>query len=73
MADSRPVREDSGSGVGVTVSGLVVGTSPVPWQQAARAGTVTAEQVHLTSGQDPAREVAVSAGTRPTSPIYRST
>jgi hypothetical protein len=47
-------------GIGVTVGGLVVASSPVLWQQAARAGTVTAEQVHLTFGQDPAREVAVS-------------
>jgi hypothetical protein len=47
-------------GIGVTVGGLVVASSPVLWQQAARAGTVTAEQVHLTFGQDPAGEVAVS-------------
>jgi hypothetical protein len=47
-------------GVGVTVGGLVVASSPVLWQQAAKADTVTAEQVHLTFGQDPAREVAVS-------------
>jgi Purple acid Phosphatase, N-terminal domain/Calcineurin-like phosphoesterase len=47
-------------GVGVTAGGLVVASSPVLWQQAARADTVTAEQVHLTFGQDPAREVAVS-------------
>src|ERR1700691_317563 len=47
-------------GIGVTVGGLVVASGPVLWQQAANAGTVTAEQVHLTFGQDPAREVAVS-------------
>src|ERR1700733_7876604 len=47
-------------GVGVTAGGLLVASSPVLWQQAARAGTVTAEEVHLTFGQDPAREVAVS-------------
>jgi hypothetical protein len=47
-------------GVGVTAGGLLVASSPVLWQQAARASTVTAEQVHLTFGQDPAREVAVS-------------
>src|SRR5580658_10824771 len=47
-------------GVGVTVGGLVVASSPVLWQQAAKADTVTAEQVHLTFGQDPAREVVVS-------------
>jgi len=47
-------------GVGVTVGGLVVASGPVFWQQAARAATVTAEQVHLTFGEDPTREVAVS-------------
>jgi phosphodiesterase/alkaline phosphatase D-like protein len=47
-------------GIGVTVGGLVVASSPVLWQQAAKAASVTAEQVHLTFGQDPAREVAVS-------------
>ena len=47
-------------GIGVTVGGLVVASSPVLWQQAAKAATVTAEQIHLTFGQDPAREVAVS-------------
>jgi hypothetical protein len=47
-------------GVGVTAGGLLVASSPVLWQQAAKADTVTAEQVHLTFGQDPAREVAVS-------------
>src|SRR5262249_16522026 len=30
------------------------------WQQAAKAGTVTAEQVHLTFGEDPTGEVIVS-------------
>jgi len=47
-------------GVGVTVGGLVVASGPVLWQQAAKAETVTAEQVHLTFGEDTAREVAVS-------------
>jgi hypothetical protein len=47
-------------GVGVTAGGLLVASSPVLWQQAARADTVTAEQVHLTFGQDPGREIAVS-------------
>src|ERR1700722_18406864 len=47
-------------GVGITAGGLLVASSPVLWQQAAQAATVTAEQVHLTFGQDPAREVAVS-------------
>jgi hypothetical protein len=47
-------------GVGVTVSGLVVASGPVFWQQAAKADTVTAEQVHLTFGEDPASEVVVS-------------
>ena len=47
-------------GVGVTAGGLLVASSPVLWQQAANASTVTAEQVHLTFTQDPAREVAVS-------------
>jgi hypothetical protein len=46
--------------VGATAGGLLVASSPVLWQQAAKADTVTAEQVHLTFGQDPAREVAVS-------------
>ena len=40
-------------GVGVTAGGLVVASSPVLWQQAAKADTVTAEQVHLTFGQRP--------------------
>jgi hypothetical protein len=47
-------------GVGITAGGLLVASSPVLWQQAAKADTVTAEQVHLAFGQDPAREVAVS-------------
>jgi hypothetical protein len=47
-------------GVGVTAGGLVMASGPVLWQQAAKADTVTAEQVHLTFGKDPAREVAVS-------------
>jgi hypothetical protein len=47
-------------GVGVTAGGLLVASSPVLWQQAAKADTVTAEQVHLTFGRDAAREVVVS-------------
>jgi Purple acid Phosphatase, N-terminal domain/Calcineurin-like phosphoesterase len=47
-------------GVGITAGGLVVASGPVFWQQAAKADTVTAEQVHLTFGADPAREVVVS-------------
>src|SRR6185437_14321163 len=47
-------------GVGVTAGGLMVASGPVLWQQAAKASTVTAEQVHLTFGADPAREVVVS-------------
>ena len=47
-------------GVGVTAGGLMVASGPVLWQQAAKADTVTAEQVHLTFGADPAREVVVS-------------
>jgi hypothetical protein len=47
-------------GVGVTAGGLMVASGPVLWQQAAKADTVTAEQVHLTFGKDPAREVVVS-------------
>jgi hypothetical protein len=47
-------------GVGVTVGGLVIASGPVLWQQAAKADTVTAEQVHLTFGEDPASEVVVS-------------
>src|SRR6202167_2228953 len=58
-------------GVGVAAGVLLVASSPVLWQQAANASTVTAEQVHLTFGQDPAREVAVSwvtptSGSNPT-------
>ena len=47
-------------GVGVTAGGLMVASGPVLWQQAAKADTVTAEQVHLTFGEDPTREVVVS-------------
>jgi hypothetical protein len=47
-------------GVGVTAGGLVVASGPVLWQQAAKADTVTAEQVHLTFGEDPTGEVVVS-------------
>ena len=47
-------------GIGVTAGGLVVAGSPFLWQQAASAAASTAEQVHLTFGRDPAREVVVS-------------
>jgi purple acid phosphatase-like protein/calcineurin-like phosphoesterase family protein len=47
-------------GVGITAGGLVVASSPLLWQQSAKADTVTAEQVHLTFGREPAREIAVS-------------
>jgi Calcineurin-like phosphoesterase/Purple acid Phosphatase, N-terminal domain len=47
-------------GVGITAGGLLVASNPLLWQQAAKADTVTAEQVHLTFGQDAAREIAVS-------------
>jgi len=47
-------------GVGVTAGGVLVASSPVLWQQAAKADTVTAEQIHLTFGADPARELVVS-------------
>jgi hypothetical protein len=47
-------------GAGVTAGGLVMASGPILWQQAARADAVTAEQVHLTFGDDPAREVVVS-------------
>src|ERR1700749_2201296 len=47
-------------GVGVTAGGLMVASGPVLCQQAAKADTVTAEQVHLTFGADPAREGVVS-------------
>ncbi len=47
-------------GIGVTAGGLMVASGPVLWQQAAKADTVTAEQVHLTFGDDPSSEVVVS-------------
>src|ERR1700753_915971 len=53
-------RRSSIGGVGVTAGGVVLASGPVLWQQAARADTVTAEQVHLTFGADPSREVVVS-------------
>ncbi len=37
--------------------------SPVFWQQAAKADVAPAEQIHLTFGADPAREVVVSRAT----------
>jgi hypothetical protein len=52
-------------GVGVTAGGLAV-ASPLFWQQAAKADATSADQVHLTFGADPAREVVVSWAT-PTS------
>lgn len=47
-------------GVGVTAGGLIVASSPVFWQQAAKADVAPAQQVHLQFGDDPAREVVVS-------------
>jgi hypothetical protein len=47
-------------GVGVTAGGIVLASGPALLQQAAKADTVTAEQVHLTFGADPARQVVVS-------------
>ena len=47
-------------GVGITAGGLMVASGPALWQQAAKADTVTAEQVHLTFGADPTGEVVVS-------------
>src|SRR5580693_9644676 len=57
---SRVSRRSFLGGVGVTAGGLMVASGPVLWQQAAKAATVTAEQIHLTFGEDPAREVVVS-------------
>src|ERR1700744_2423166 len=52
-------------GVGVTAGGLMVASGPVLWQAAAKGAPVTPEQVHLTLGGDPTREVVVS-GVTPT-------
>ena len=60
MERARVSRRSFLGGVGVTAGGLMVASGPVLWQQAAKADTVTAEQVHLTFGEDPAREVVVS-------------
>src|ERR1700753_3210381 len=60
MERARVSRRSFIGGVGVTAGGLMVASSPVFWEQAAKADTVTAEQVHLTFGADPAREVVVS-------------
>jgi hypothetical protein len=60
MERARVSRRSFLGGVGVTAGGLMVASGPVLWQQAAKADTVTAEQVHLTFGQDPASEVVVS-------------
>jgi hypothetical protein len=57
---ARVSRRSFIGGVGVTAGGLMVASGPVLWQQAAKADTVTAEQVHLTFGADPAEEVIVS-------------
>jgi Purple acid Phosphatase, N-terminal domain/Calcineurin-like phosphoesterase len=57
---ARVSRRSFIGGVGVTAGGLMVASGPVLWQQAAKADTVTAEQIHLTFGEDPAREVVVS-------------
>ena len=60
MERARVSRRSFLGGIGVTAGGLMVASGPVLWQQAAKADTVTAEQVHLTFGEDPAREVVVS-------------
>jgi hypothetical protein len=60
MERARVSRRSFIGGVGVTAGGLMVASGPVLWEQAAKADTVTAEQVHLTFGEDPAREVVVS-------------
>ena len=60
MERVRVSRRSVLGGIGVTAGGLMVASGPVLWQQAAKADTVTAEQVHLTFGGDPAREVVVS-------------
>jgi hypothetical protein len=60
MERTRVSRRSVLGGIGVTAGGLMVASGPVLWQQAAKADTVTAEQVHLTFGEDPAREVVVS-------------
>ena len=60
MERARVSRRSFLGGVGVTAGGLMVASGPVLWQQSARAATVTAEQVHLTFGADPGREVVVS-------------
>src|SRR3984885_14940051 len=60
MERARVSRRSFLGGVGVTAGGLMVASGPVLWQQAAKADTVTAEQVHLTFGEDPAREVVGS-------------
>src|SRR5580692_10871736 len=60
MERARVSRRSFLGGVGVTVGGLMVASGPVLWQQAAKADTVTAEQVHLTFGENPASEVVVS-------------
>src|SRR6202046_1396305 len=60
MERARVSRRSFLGGVGVTAGGLMVASGPVLGQQAAKADTVTAEQVHLTFGEDPTREVVVS-------------
>jgi len=60
MESARVSRRSFIGGVGVTAGGLMVASGPILWQQAAKAAAVTAEQVHLTFGQDPGREVVVS-------------
>lgn len=60
MDRARVSRRSFLGGVGITAGGLMVASGPALWQQAARAATTTAEQVHLTFGADPASEVVVS-------------
>jgi Purple acid Phosphatase, N-terminal domain/Calcineurin-like phosphoesterase len=60
MERARISRRSFLGGVGITAGGLMVASGPVLWQQAAKAATVAAEQVHLTFGADPTSEVVVS-------------
>jgi len=60
MDRARVSRRSFLGGVGITAGGLMVASGPALWQQAANAATTTAEQVHLTFGEDPASEVVVS-------------
>jgi hypothetical protein len=60
MEKTRVSRRSFLGGVGVTAGGLMVASGPFALQQVAEAATGTAEQVHLTFGDHPGREVVVS-------------